>query len=389
MADAAREGEGITMTHAIARVAATALRVPVDFSEIGSDRVQTNSVCVVEVETADGLVGHGLTSITQAPVVAAAVNAVAGPAILGMDALAHEPVWQTLYWTMTPWGQSGYASHAVSAVDLALWDIKGQALGMPVWRLLGGARDRLEAYVTCGFSFLDRDQLAAAARRMAGRGFRSVKMQVGRPGLDARRSRQPLADMVREDVRRVAAVREAVGEEVEIAIDAGCRLDLPHAVDLARRVEPLGVTYFEEPIVQNDVRLMAEMRRQTSLRLSAGQNEGLAYRFRDMLVAGAVDMVQPNVIITGGITLCTKIAGLATAFNVPIGNGGGAPYHNMHLQAGLANGTAVEYQLNSAGAAEAIYEGLPAVTDGWLDLPEAPGLGFKPIPEAVAEFAEN
>ncbi|MEE8516763.1 MAG: mandelate racemase/muconate lactonizing enzyme family protein [Alphaproteobacteria bacterium] len=371
----------------IARVEAHALALPVDFSELGVERSQTNSMCYAEVETDDGIVGHGVSSITQAVVVAEIINAVAGPAIIGEDALAHEKVWHTLYWTCTPWGQSGYASHAISAIDLALWDIKGKALGQPIWRLLGAARDRIEAYVTCGFSFLDRDQLADAMRLMVGRGYKAVKMQVGRPGLDFRKAHAPVGEMIREDIRRVAAVRDAVGAGVEIAIDAGCRLDLSHAVELARGCEPLGIAFFEEPIMQNDVALLAEMRRQTSIPLTAGQNEGQAFRFRDLLVSGAVNVVQPNVIITGGITQCVKIAGMAASFNVPISNGGGCPYHNMHLQAGVSNGTIIEYQVNSAGACKMFLDGLPEPKDGWLTLPETPGLGFEANQDAVREFS--
>lgn len=374
------------MSRKIARVKATAVAVPMKFSEFGDDRARPNSMCLAEVETEDGIIGHGITSITQGTVIAKMINDVAGPAIIGADAMAIERVWQRLYWTLTPWGQSGQGSHAIAAIDLALWDIKGKALGEPIWKLIGGARDRIEAYTTCGFSFLDRDQLANACQIMVAKGYRAVKMQVGRPGLDRRNSAAPLAETINEDVSRVAAVREAVGPDIEVSVDAGCRLDLPNAVDLARRLEPLNVACFEEPIMQNDVRLLADMRRRTTIPLSAGQNEGQAYRFRDMLVAGAVDIVQPNAIITGGMTQCLKIAGMAAAFNTPISNGGGCPYHNMHLQAGVANGTSIEYQLNSAGACQRIFDGLPEIEGGWVQLPETPGLGFSPNAEAIAEF---
>ena len=375
------------MGQKIARVKATALAVPVKFSQFGDDRVRPNSMCLAEVETEDGVIGHGLTSITQGTVIAKMINDVAGPAIIGADAMAHERVWQILYWTLTPWGQSGQGSHAIAAIDLALWDIKGKALNEPIWKLIGGARDRVEAYATCGFSFFDHDQLADAAKTMVGKGYRALKMQVGRPGLDRRNATATLAEMIIEDVKRVGVMREAAGPDIELSVDAGCRLDLPTAVELARRLEPLSIACFEEPIMQNDVRLLADMRRRTTIPLSAGQNEGQAYRFRDMLVAGAVDIVQPNAVITGGMTQCLKIAGMAAAFNTPISNGGGCPYHNMHLQAGVANGTSIEYQLNSAVACQMIYDGLPEIEDGWLRLPEAPGLGFSPNGEAVAEFA--
>ncbi|MDX1483346.1 MAG: mandelate racemase/muconate lactonizing enzyme family protein [Alphaproteobacteria bacterium] len=375
------------MSHKIARVKATAIAVPINFAQFGNDRVRPNSMCLAEVETEDGLVGHGITSITQGTVIAKMINDVAGPAIIGAEALAHERVWQTLYWTLTPWGQSGQGSHAIAAIDLALWDIKGKAFGEPLWRLIGGTRDRIEAYATCGFSFFDQEQLTNAVTAMVSEGYRALKMQVGRPGLDRRNTTKTIAQMIESDVERVGWVREAVGPDVEISVDAGCRLDLPSAVDLARRLEPLNVACFEEPIMQNDVHLLADMRRRTAIPLSAGQNEGQAYRFRDMLQAGAVDIVQPNAIITGGMTQCLKIAGMAAAFNTPISNGGGCPYHNMHLQAGVANGTTIEYQLNSAGACQMIFDGLPEIVDGWIDLPEAPGLGFSPNAEAIAEYA--
>ena len=126
----------------------------------GADR-HTSLACVhVEVETAEGITGHGFTAITEEDVIAQIVNGVAGPAIVGDDALAHEAIWEKLYWKTMPRGQTGYAAHAVAAIDLALWDIKGKALGQPVWRLIGGARNRVPVYATFGFGFFDREQLA-------------------------------------------------------------------------------------------------------------------------------------------------------------------------------------------------------------------------------------
>lgn len=375
------------MNHKIARVQATAVAVPINFARFGNDRVRPNSMCIAEVETEDGVVGHGITSITQGTVIAKMINDVAGPAIIGSDALAHERVWQHLYWTLTPWGQSGQGSHAIAAIDLALWDIKGKVFNEPIWRMIGGTRDRIEAYATCGFSFFDKDQLTSAVTAMVDEGYTALKMQVGRPGLDRRNATKTIGEIIAGDVERVGWVRDAVGPDVEVSIDAGCRLDLPSAVELARRLEPLGIACFEEPIMQNDVHLLADMRKRTTIPLSAGQNEGQAYRFRDMLMAGSVDIVQPNAIITGGLTQCLKIAGMAQAFNTPISNGGGCPYHNMHLQAGVANGTTIEYQLNSAGACQMIFDGLPEITDGWVDMPDAPGFGFLPNTDAIAEYA--
>jgi L-alanine-DL-glutamate epimerase-like enolase superfamily enzyme len=355
----------------------------------GIERDTSLSACMVRVDTAAGLHGWGFTAITEEEVVAAAVNEVAGPAILGEDALAHERIWDRLYWLLSPRGQTGYGPHAVAAIDVALWDIKGKALGQPVWRLLGAARERVPTYATFGFSFFDREQLAAAAKLWVQRGDRRLKMVVGHEALQKRDAQRPVRDVILEDERRVRAVREAVGEGPEIFVDANCSLDPYHAEQLARRIEPFGISFFEEPITQNDARLMADLRSRVGIPLAAGQNEGLAHRFRDLLVHRAVDVLQPNVVIGGGFTQCVRIAGMAAAFNVPIANGGAWPFHNMHLHAGVANGGLVEYHHPAVEACRAVYRDLPEPKDGWLTLPEKPGLGFEPDEDAVRDVAKR
>jgi L-alanine-DL-glutamate epimerase-like enolase superfamily enzyme len=373
----------------IARATATPLDVPVRIRVLGLDRPTSLSVCLVEVETDTGLVGHGFTAITEEEIVAAAINEVAGPAIVGDDPLAHERVWEKLYWLLSPRGQTGYASHAIAAIDVALWDIKGKHFGAPVWRLLGGARNRVPVYATFGFGFFDRDQLAAAAKLWATQGHTRLKMVVGHHALQRRDEPRPLDRVIAEDAARVRAVREAVGPGVQLFVDANCSLDALHAGKLARLIEPYDVALFEEPITQNDVRLMAELRRQTRIPIGAGQNEGLAFRFRDMLLANAVDVVQPNVVISGGFTQVARIAGMAAAFNVPVANGGAWTHHNMHLHAGLANGTLVEYHYVALLVCEQLFDGLAAPKDGWLELGEAPGLGFTLKADAIRELARR
>jgi L-alanine-DL-glutamate epimerase-like enolase superfamily enzyme len=371
----------------IARVTATPLNVPMHVTLVGTDR-HTSLACVhVEVETDVGLIGHGFTAITEEDVVAQVVNGVAGPAIVGDDPLAHEAIWEKLYWKTMPRGQTGYAAHAVAAIDLALWDIKGKALKQPVWRLLGGARGRVPVYATFGFGFFDREQLAAAAKLWVAQGFTRLKMTVAGEALRHRDSR-PLHDVIKEDAARVAAVREAVGPDVELFVDANCNLDLYHAARLAETIKPCGIGFFEEPLTQNDVQQMAELRRSAGIPLACGQNEGLLFRFRDLLLAKAVDFLQPNVCISGGITQVARVAGLASAFNVPIENGGAWPFHNMHLHAGLSNGGMVEYHYLAVELCRQLYKGLPAPEAGFLTLPEAPGLGFEPDRDAIREIAK-
>ena len=370
----------------IARVDATGLRVSVPFDDFGLDRTVALNVCHVEVETDDGLTGYGFTAIVEGEVVANIVNAVAGPMIVGEDPMANERIWERLYWKMSPRGQTGYASHAIAAIDVALWDIKGKYLNQPVWRLLGGARSKVQTYATFGFPVFDREQLAEAARTSMSKGNRRLKMVVGNEALPNRDTIRPVDDVIREDAMRVRAVRKAVGDEVDLFIDANCRLDPYQARKLTRLIEDCGVAYFEEPITHNDVRQLAKLRRLTNIPIAAGQNEGLAWRFRDMLVHEAVDYLQPNVVIGGGFTQCVKIAGMAGAFNVPICNGGAWMHHNMHLHAGVANGTMVEHHYVATEICKQMYRDLPEPVDGWLTLPETPGLGFDPDLDAIREL---
>jgi len=372
----------------IKKIVATPLKIPVSFEDLGVDHKSFNNVTHVEIETNTGLLGYGLTSITQSRPVAEAINSVLGPAIIGMDPNLHERVWDKLYWTATPWAQSGYASHAISAIDLALWDIKGREKNLPVWRLLGGAHSSIPIYATCGFSFMSNSEIVEVVGRVVEKGFTGVKLQVGRPGLDFRGKAPSLTQLIKDDVKRVTNIRETVGPDMEIAVDSACRLDYVSALKLCEGLQELDISFFEEPIVQNDVNLLAKLRQKTSIPLSAGQNEGLAYRFRDFLVSQAVDVIQPNVIITGGITQCLRIAGMASAFNVQISNGGGAPLHNCHLQAGVANGTAVEYQYNAVAACDVLYGVKPMHENGCMVLSEASGFGLNPKEEVIKYAAD-
>ena len=373
----------------ITRVQATPLNLPVSVTISGRTKATSLSLCLVDVETDTGLIGTGMTAITEEEVVGAIVNDIASPVLIGADPMRNEQVWDRLYWLLAPRGQSGYASHAMAAIDLALWDIKGKALGQPCWRLLGGARSEVPVYATFGFAFFERDELAAAARTWVERGFKRLKMTVGHHGLQRRDEPRSLADLIDEDVQRIRAVREAAGPEVQLYIDANCSLDYVHALSLAQRVEQYGISFFEEPVTQNDIPNMVKLRAKTAIPLAAGQNEGLASRFRDMLVAQAVDVVQPNACITGGYTQCVRIAGMAAAFNTLFANGGAWPHHNMHLHAGLANGSLVEYHSLAVECCKLVFDGLPEPQNGVLCLPDVPGLGFTPNRDRIAELARR
>jgi len=372
---------------AIQTVTAYPAYIPVTLS-IGPVEVATSLSCaVVEVTTADGVVGYGFTAITDEEVIVAIVKELVAPEIVSLNALEREKIAERLYWLLTPRGQTGYASHVASAVDLALWDILGKVTGQPCWKLLGGARDEVPLYVTFGFGSFDRDQLVDAARHLKADGVTHFKMVVGHHALKRRNAGEDLRAIVAEDAERVRLVREAVGEGCEIFVDANCSLDPGSAAWLASRLRDLNVAFFEEPVRDNDPARLAELRRTSNLRVAAGQNEGQLWRFQSLLDADAVDVLQPNVVICGGLTAGAKIAALAQARNIQIANGGAFPFHNMHLHAGLAHGGMVEWHLISVEMCKALYSGLPRRQGSVLKLPDTPGLGFAADPAALREFA--
>jgi len=387
-AGSATAGRGVDPAHAdyrIVRVTATPIAVRDTFDYGGVQKPATGVGVYVEVETAGGLIGHGMTTIIDSIGTAALINGIAGPAIIGSSALDTEAVWEKLYWKLSPRGQTGFSGHVIAPIDIALWDIKGKALGVPIATLIGGAREAVPIYVTFGPHFLNREELVAVAKDMVSRGYWSLKMVVGH-GAMANRDRMPMEDVVREDIARARAVREAVGDKVHLHVDGNCSFDLPNAERLALALKELDLDFFEEPLLQNDVRLMAELRRRTGIRIAAGQNEALSFRFRDMLVGGAVDFVQPNVMITSGYTHCIKIAGMAAAFNIGMHNGGAGALQNMHLHAGLANGGYCEWHLPWMLMNSKLYKDMPEPVKGRLSIPKRPGLGFEADPAALREF---
>lgn len=375
-------------TRAITRVHSYALNVPSEITAAGVTRKLDLSAVVCTIETADGHVGHGFTAITEERTVAEAIREVAAPALEGMDPLATEAIWEKLFWLMSPRGQTGYATHAISAVDTALWDLKGKILGQPVWRLLGGARSEVPVYVTCGFNFLSIEQLVQSATGWVEAGFTRLKMTVAAEAT-RRRDVTDVAALIAEDARRVGAVRAAVGPDVQLFIDANCNLDPHGAYKLAQAVAPFNVDFFEEPLLKNDIGWLADLRRRSPVPLAGGQNEGLSFRFRDLLAGKCVDVLQPNVVIGGGFTQAQKIAAMADAFATPIANGGGWPFHNAHLHAGVSNGGLVEYHVPAVNVCERIFTGLAKPERGKMAMSERPGLGFDLDMDAVKAFAKR
>lgn len=361
----------------ISRVTATTHRLPVKVPPL---REPVNREMVyVKVETDDGLSGHGITGPQVRFAVRELVNTELGKFVVGMDPLQTERIWDLAYWKFNQRSNSGAFMSALAALDIALWDLKGRYLRQPVWRLLGGYSAKVPAYITFGLLEFDREQLCAVARSLVDKGHDKLKMVVA---IDD-------AQNPKEDGARVRAVREAIGPDVELMIDANHLFTPMAALDLCRMVEDCGIRWFEEPLHGNDPRALAELRRKTTIPISAGQNEGHRWRHRDLITEGAVDIVQPNVVYTGGYTESLKVAHMAQAFNLPIANGGGWPQWNAHLQAAVPNGWRVEYHIPMWITGDTFFTGAPQPDKGFVVLTDAPGLGFQPNDAALKEYEEK
>ncbi len=316
------------------------------------------------IETEEGISGTGVTGRFLAEEVAALLNGSIAAAIRGMDAMAHEAVAQHLTRKLNPRGATGVFVSALSALDLALWDIKGKALSQPVARLLGGARETVPAYATAGLPAFSEGELVAACERALAAGFHGVKVIVGAAGrgLD-------------EDARRVRAVRRAIGQAAPLMLDANCAFTLPEARRLAMMVAECDITFFEEPLRGNDIAGLAALRRAVPVPLASGQMIQSMAWFRDALLAGALDVLQPNAAFCGGLTAMLRVLALAEAHGVPVSGAGGWEAANLPAMAGHAHGGMLEVH-GAHAALRARFSAHPGIEGGMLRVPTAHGLGF-------------
>lgn len=340
------------------------------------DKQMVQQIVFVEIATDAGIIGYGLTGDLQTSGVREFINQQLAPFLKGKSALDTEARWQEMFLTFNPRYQTGTFSSAVSAIDIALWDIKGKHLKMPVWRLLGGTKKIVPAYITFGLLQFDRDQLVEFARRFLADGQNKFKMVVA---IDN-------GENIAEDAARVGAVREAIGANCDLMIDGNYLFSMNRALQLAKRVEPYNLTWFEEPIFGNDARLLSQLRQRCSVPISAGQNEGSRFRHLELLRYAAIDILQPNVCYVGGYTEGMKVAALAQAYNILIADGGGWPHHNMHLQAAASNGWRVEFHYLMWQTGNIIYRNPPQPVKGNVTLTDDPGLGLEPNREALKEY---
>lgn len=267
---------------------------------------RTKGALVVEIRTDDGIVGWG-DCYGPAAVNRSIVESLLRPSLIGRDPFDVEVLWEELYNKVKDYGLSGMTVSSISGVDIALWDIIGKATGKPIHKLIGGAfRTTLQAYAT-GLYFRNMDRLneeaVEEALRYRSQGFKAIKMKIG-------------LGSISKDIERVAAVRDAIGPDVALMVDANHCFNVPQAINIGRELEKLDVLWFEEPISPEDLDGYVEVSRRLDMAVAGGENEFTKFGFRRIIEKRAMDVVQPDVCAAGGITECKKIATLAQASSI-------------------------------------------------------------------------
>jgi len=331
---------------------------------------------LVRLRTDDGVEGIGWAGAQAGPdrAVLEAARSLSQHAV-GLTVFDVERLWERMYQPKLM-GRRGLTTRAMAALDIAMWDAAGKTVGVPLYRLLGGFRDRVPAYLAGGYYLEGKslDDLAAEMRDKVAAGARYVKMKIGGASM-------------REDVERVSVVREAVGDDVEIMVDANNAYSVLEAIQMARRLEPYRPYWFEEPVHAEDYRGLAQVRASTSVPIAAGENEYTRYGFRDLVESGGADILQPDANVLGGITEFRHVASLASVYRLPLAPHG-SPLLHVHLVAAFGNGLIVESAVTEGTAKQGMFnERITLDADGAVSPPDRPGLGLTLNEEWVGQHA--
>jgi len=345
---------------------------------------------IVLVHTDAGITGIG--EVDSAPM--AVHGAIQGPfshaitsglkeIVVGEDPFATEKIWHKMYQQNVYAGRRGIAIHAMSGIDMALWDIKGKALNVPIWKLLGGGfHSKIRAYASTLFGETP-EATGERGRRLVGRGFSAVKFGWA-----------PLGKDEETDIALVREARKGVGPRVDLMIDAGLCYDTKTAMQRARQFEEFHPFWFEEPLQPDNYEGYRRLSESTTLRIAAGEEESNRASYVELMDKGKIDVVQVDLTRCGGFTEAIKIASLAADRGLPCVNHGFTTYINIasavHFLNSIPNSFIMEYVVEEETKLrdEITFQDLKAV-EGWVKIPQEPGLGVKLNPEAIARYRQE
>ncbi len=343
------------------------------------------NTCLVEIDTDQGLTGLGeakvgVGNLGNYAALVTLIHAELAPLLMGRDPRDITALWEAIYngtrahyvaahgRTFPVVGRRGITISALSGIDIALWDLLGKSLGQPVWRLLGGRlRERIPAYASGGWAPVGG--VGKQLRQYVERGHRAVKMRVG------------LQDKsVDDSAARVREAREALGPEVGLMVDAHGTWSVREAQRFARKVADCDLGWLEEPVSPDNVAGQAEVRAATDIPIAAGETEQTRFAFRDLIEARAVDVLQPDVAIAGGITETLRICALAATHGLTVAPhlwGGAVLFASgLHLAVATPCVNALEFSRGENPLLHDLVEEPFDLKDGFVLAPERPGLGI-------------
>jgi D-galactarolactone cycloisomerase len=344
-------------------------------------------ICIVKVTASNGQYGWG-EGYGPATVLEAGIKLLE-PMVLGLNPLENEVIWNHMYRKTLDFSRRGVLMASVSAIDIAIWDLKGKILGLPISTLLGGAhRTKIKPYAT-GLYFTNHenfsDGFVEEAKLYVSQGFKAMKMKVGLG--------------IKEDVKNVKLIRETIGDDIELMVDSNHAYTLREAVELARKIEKYDIKWFEEPISPEFYEQYAELRTKTTIPISGGECEYLRFGFQQLIQHKSVDIIQPDICASGGLTEAKRIGALASANGVDI-----IP-HTWGTQIGLhvalhfiANIESVpgrmyqpdfliEFDQTENGLRDKLSFPNVKMKDGMLEVPNRPGLGIDIDEEVLNKYA--
>lgn len=344
-------------------------------------------ICVVKITTSTGEVGWG-EGYGPAKVLEAGIKLLT-PFVVGQNPLENEVIWNLMYRKTLDFARRGILVASMSAIDIAVWDLKGKILGLPVSTLLGGAlRKKIRPYAT-GLYFTNYENpaegLVEEAKLYVSQGFKAMKMKVGLG--------------IKKDVEIVKSIREAIGPDIGLMVDSNHAYTLREATELARKIEKYDIGWFEEPISPEFYEQYNELRSKTTIPISGGECEYLRFGFQQLIKNKSVDIIQPDICASGGLTEAKRIAAIASANGVDIiphtwGTSIGI-HVALHFISNLESipgrmyqpDFLIEYDQTENGLREKLTYPKIEMIDGMIDVPNRPGLGIDIDEEVLKEFA--
>jgi len=314
----------------------------------------------VRVRDEDGLEGVGYTySVTTGGrAIRSLIEEDLKPILLGEDSSRIEHLWWKMWWRLHFSGRGGQASFAIAAVDIALWDLSGKRQKLPLWKILGGYSPRVKVYAGGVDLLFTIDQLKEQTHQFLARGFRAIKMKVGRPRLS-------------EDILRVRAVRDLLGPDIPLMVDANMGWTVEQAIRASRALAEFDLVWLEEPTIPDDLTGHIRIVREGALPIATGENFHTLHEFQHYITAGAVSFPEPDLATCGGISVWMKVARLAEAHNLPVTTHG---VHDLHVHTLAAVANASYLEAHGFGLDEFLENPLQ-IENGEAVAPDRPGHG--------------